>query len=618
MSARVNALDVTRFGFESRFKRERRPVLQVSSVPYEAASLVDVLLYHATQTPKRTAFTFIDFAGESSRDHAITTEEFLRRARQVAGLLQTQGKPGDRVMLAYPSGIEYLCAFFGCLFAGMIAVPAYPPSHPRLRTRISAIAHDCGALLGLTSKAAREQFGDESLLSPPLACLRWLRTDCELNGFEHACTMPPTGRDSIAFLQYTSGSTGTPKGVMVTHGNVLSNLRALALHMQFRPEDRHLTWLPPYHDMGMIGALLGSYVAGIPIDFMMPTAFLRKPERWLREISKRRITISGAPSFAYELCVTKVRDDTIAELDLSSWSLAVLGAEPIRTSTLRRFSERFSACGFDSNAFTSCYGLAEATLFVTGRTRGGGARTLEIDRNVYAAEHRVEFAQAGVSTNSVVSCGIAATDHAVFVVDPESLAPRPERQIGEIVVSGPSVTAGYWHRRMETEQRFGVRIDGHYSPFLRTGDLGFLHKGELYVSGRVKDLIVIRGVNLYPHDIESIVDHCHEAIRPGCGIAFSIEAEGGEQLVFAQEIRKSDGEQSESICSSIQKSIVENVDVQPYAIVLIESGSIPKTTSGKLSRKPCKERFVSGELQVLTCWRNPLYRNGDRSRVLTG
>jgi acyl-CoA synthetase (AMP-forming)/AMP-acid ligase II len=581
--------------------------LRVDPRAYELPSVADLLVHHAERSPDKVCFNFIDYAGEEPVDMPLTHARLFDRARQIAALLQTRCQQGDRVLLLFPAGLDYLCAFFGCLYAGMIAVPAYPPNNPRLAARLAAVARDSGASLALTTTAELHEFGPRSAMAAPLSELHWLATDTELAGWEHMATRPVLGRSNLAFLQYTSGSTGIPKGVMVTHGNLLANLHAIALHMQFCETDRHLSWLPPYHDMGMIGAMLGSFAAGVRLDFMMPMAFLRKPERWLREISRRRITLSGAPNFAYELCLSKVPDRVLDSLDLSSWQLAYSGAEPVREATLRRFAERFAPTGFDAKAFYPCYGMAETTLFVTGTVRGQGAAALHVDHDAYALRRQAQAPGAGSRTQALMGCGEVAQAHQLVIAHPETLNLCAPGEVGEILVSGPSVTAGYWERPEETRATFGVKLLGSELTFLRTGDLGFLMKGQLHVSGRVKDTIVVRGINLHPHDIEASVDLCHEAIRQGCGIAFSVESEGAEKLVFVQEIGKRDLDRAPEIFSSIQKSIVDNHEVQPWAIALIESGKIPKTTSGKLSRRPCKEQFLTQTLQVVTSWTNPLH-----------
>ncbi|SEB02592.1 fatty acyl-AMP ligase [Paraburkholderia sartisoli] len=590
--------------------------LLVPAAPYGSSNLVEIARGHAHANPAGRPFTYIDYSGSQPEDQSITYLRFDQRARQIAALLQTSCKPGDRVLLLYPAGLDYLCALFGCLYAGMTGVPAYPPLNPRLRDRLAAVAHDCGASAALTTAATLTQLDDEA---GPLARLRWFATDIDLavGGREDEWRDPHTGRDQLAILQYTSGSTGAPKGVKVTHGNLLHNVYLIALHLQFRPGDHHLTWLPPYHDMGLIGAMMGSFCAGVPVSFMAPAAFLRRPERWLSELSKRRCTLSGAPNFAYELCVDKVPDETLETLDLSSWELAYSGAEPVRADTLNRFAERFGPYGFRRSAFYPCYGMAETTLFVTGKRRDEPPRTLSIDSVAYANDARA-IAQVGTPLDTpareLVSCGRPATGLDVRIVDPDTALECADGCIGEIWVAGPSVTAGYWERPSLTAEVFGARMRNRADAYLKTGDLGFMHEGELYVSGRLKDLIIIRGVNHYPHDIERTVDRCHEAMRPGCGIAFGITAGNEDHLVLAQEINRRDALRADEIAACMRDAIYRHHGIQPYAIVLIANGSIPKTTSGKLSRRPCREQFLEGRLQVVAQWINPRFAHTATAR----
>jgi acyl-CoA synthetase (AMP-forming)/AMP-acid ligase II len=589
--------------------------LLVPTDPYRSASLVEVARHYADTAPNARPFTFIDYAGAQPEDFAMTYQQLDQRARRIAALLQTSGKPGDRVLLLYPAGLDYLCALFGCLYAGMVGVPAYPPLNPRLRDRLAAVAEDCGASAALTTVAVLELIGDRA--GPP-GRLRWLATDTALTHLEDAWRDPGVTRDRIAILQYTSGSTGTPKGVIVTHGNLLHNVYLIALHLQFRPDDHHLTWLPPYHDMGLIGALLGSFCAGVPVSFMAPTSFLRRPERWLGELSRRRCTVSGAPNFAYELCIEKISEEALGALDLSDWQLAYSGAEPVRADTLNRFAERFGVCGFRRAAFYPCYGMAETTLFVTGKRREAPPRTLAIDSNLYANEDRAVVRAGALKDPSVrqfVSCGEVASELDLRIVDPQAAIALGEGQVGEIWVAGPSVTRGYWRRESVTATVFGARLAGHEFAYLRTGDLGFMHDGELYVSGRLKDLIIIRGVNHYPQDIEKTVDLCHDAVRPGCGIAFCITEGNEDQLVFVQEVGRRDEARADEIITRMRDGIYSQHGIQPYAIVLIANGTIPKTTSGKLSSQPCRTQFLEGRLQVISQWKNPRFTRIDQNQA---
>ncbi|WGS49840.1 fatty acyl-AMP ligase [Paraburkholderia sp. D15] len=590
--------------------------LLVPEWPYQCESLVAVAQHHAVLMPQRRPFTFIDYSGPRPQDFSITYERLDRRARQIAARLQAQGDAGDRVLLLYPAGLDYLCALFGCLYAGMIAVPSYPPLNPRLRSRLAAVVEDCDAGTALTTRATLEQLGDQHHLLAPLRRLRWLATDTPLDTPETAWTPPTPQRERLAILQYTSGSTGTPKGVMLTHGNLLHNVYAMALHMQCKPGDRHFTWLPPYHDMGLIGTILGSFCAGVPLSFMAAAAFLRRPERWLTEISARRCTLSGAPNFAYELCIDKIADGRLQTLDLSCWALAYSGAEPIRADTLERFAARFGAAGFRRQAFYPCYGMAETTLFVAGKRHETSPLVLTIDTTSYgrgSCETVGEDVAAEAPQRQIVSCGVTVADLDVCVVDPKTSSALPDGRVGEIWVAGPSVAAGYWRRDAETAAAFGGRIAGRQHAYLRTGDLGFMHEGELFVSGRLKDLIILRGVNHYPQDIERTVDRCHDAIRAGCGTAFSVTVCNEEHLVFVQEIGPRDEARADEIFVAMRDAIYAEHGVLPYALVLIGNGAIPKTTSGKLARRPCRERFLTDGLPAVAQWIHPRFADASPS-----
>ncbi|HKT93620.1 MAG TPA: fatty acyl-AMP ligase [Paraburkholderia sp.] len=586
--------------------------LRVAAWPYACESLYEVARRRAEVDTIEPAFTFIDYTGAQPEERAISHRKLDLRARQIAALLQNRAGAGDRVLLLFSAGIDYLCALFGCFYAGMVAVPAYPPLNPRLRERLAAVSEDCTAKVALTTRGILDQLHDTAPLPLPLSKLNWIATDTRLDALEMAWRAPRVDRETLAILQYTSGSTGTPKGVMVTHGNLLGNTEAIALHLQFTPDDHHLTWLPPYHDMGLMGAILGSFCAGVPVSFMAPAAFLRRPERWLTEISKRRCTVSGAPNFAYELCINKVRPEVLDTLDLSTWSLAYSGAEPVQADTLARFTARFGRCGFQHQAFYPCYGMAETTLFVTGKRREAPPRVLRVDstRFVSGQCHPLEGAgDSGSPVREIVSCGIVATGHNVAVVDPSSGQQLADGNVGEIWVSGPSVANGYWQRPDATSEVFHARLPGNPNDYLRTGDLGFMLDSELYVSGRLKDVIIVRGVNHYPHDIESTVDRCDPAIRRGCGIAFSVPAGSEEGLVFVQEITRSDLVRADYFFERIRHAIYEQHGLQAASIALIESGSIPKTTSGKLARRPCRTSFIENSLALIARWENPLFTN---------
>jgi acyl-CoA synthetase (AMP-forming)/AMP-acid ligase II len=462
--------------------------------------------------------------------------------------------------------------------------------------------------------------------------LRWLNTDRPVDGLEDAWQEPAIGSDTLAFLQYTSGSTGTPKGVVLSHGNLLYNQRMLQQAFRHTERSTIVGWLPLYHDMGLIGTVLQPLYMGIPCVLMPPMAFLQRPFRWLQAISRFKATCSGGPNFAYDLCVRKVTPEQRATLDLSSWASAFNGAEPVRQETLERFAMAFEPCGFRRQAFHPCYGLAEATLIVSG----GQKTTLPTVHTVQKSaleQHRVATAMPGdEGAQTFVSCGHALLKQQIVIVDPTFLTRCQPGQVGEIWVAGPSVAQGYWNRSEETAQTFQSYLaDTGEGPFLRTGDLGFLHQGELVVTGRMKDVIIIRGSNHYPQDIELTVEQSHRSLRPGCGAAFSVDIAGEERLVVVQEVerryqsprrrhperRRADIEpgfdplcpkafDADSIVGNIRQAVAEKHGVQVYAVMLLRAGSMPKTSSGKLQRYACRSDFLTQTLEVVGKWQATL------------
>nr|AWI62626.1 nonribosomal peptide synthetase [Cystobacter sp.] len=560
-----------------------------------AMSLVELVRWRALHQPEQHAYTFL-VDGEAA-EAKLTYGELDLRSRVIAARLQQLGLEGERVLLLYPPGLEYVTAFFGCLYAGVVAVPAYPPMDGRALPRIRAIAQDAEARAVLTTA---------ELLAP---LQEWLSAETELSLHALATDIwearlaedwAPVGlsSDSLAFLQYTSGSTGRPRGVELTHGNLLHNLGLI--HDRFRPTERSrgVIWLPPYHDMGLIGGILQPLYACIPVTLMSPLAFLQRPLRWLEVISREGADISGGPDFAYDLCVRRLRQTPDIQLDLSRWRLAFNGAEPVRLETLERFAKAFGRFGFREDAFYPCYGLAESTLLVTGRPGGSPARK-SFDAAALAANRAVPV-EGTEKGRVLVGCGQAAGEQRLLIVGPTTGRRCAPGEVGEVWVSGPSVARGYWNRPEETERSFNARLaDGDPTPFLRTGDLGFLDGTELYVTGRLKDLIIIRGRNLYPQDIERTVERCHPALRPGCGAAFSVDASGQERLVVVQELAADmlgEGETPEGLVARLREDVTAQHGVGVWSIVLVQRGTIPKTSSGKIQRHACREGFLRGEL----------------------
>jgi amino acid adenylation domain-containing protein len=563
-------------------------------------NLVELLRLRARQHPARLAYTFLrDGEAEESR---LTYGELERRARAVAARLAAYGLKGERVLLLYPAGLEYITAFWGCLYAGAVAVPAYPPRLGRGLERVHAVAADAQAAAALTTSSVLARVKPLLGEVPELAPLRWVAAeeieDAEADGWEE----PRVSGADLAFLQYTSGSTAAPKGVTVTHDNLLRNEAMIARAFGQSEESVIVGWLPLYHDMGLIGNVLQPLYVGARCVLMSPVSFLQSPARWLRAISRYRATTSGGPNFAYDLCAKKVGAEEIASLDLSSWAVAFNGAEAVRAETLERFAEAFGPCGFRREAFYPCYGLAESTLLVTGGSACAGPFVTEVRRDELERGRAVESVD-DEDGRALVGCGRAMEGHEVAVVNPESNAPCAEGVVGEIWVAGPSVAAGYWGRPRETEETFGARLAGGKGPYLRTGDLGFVRGGELFVTGRLKDLIIVRGRNLYPHDIERTVEQSHAALRPGCGVAFSFEGDAGESLAVVQEVERRADANLEEVIERVRRAIIEEYEVQPAAVLLVKPGQTPKTSSGKLRRGAAREMFLASRFEPLAEWR---------------
>src|SRR5215210_3204321 len=553
-------------------------------------SLIQVLRGRAVEHPERPAYTFL---AEGEEEGArLTYGELDARARALAARLQRLGLAGERALLLYPPGLDFVAAFLGCLYAGTVAVPAYPPRSARMLPRLRSIAGDSRPAVALTTSDLLRQVEGLAGRLPELAGVRWLAADGPGDadaGLAAEWREPEGGGETLAFLQYTSGSTALPKGVMVGHGNLVHNEEMIQAAFGQSERSVIVGWLPLYHDMGLIGNVLQPLYAGASCVLMSPVAFLQRPSRWLRAISRYRATTSGGPSFAYELCVRRIPVAERRGLDLSSWEVAFNGAEPVRAETLERFAEAFGPAGFRREAFYPCYGLAEATLFVSGGTAGappavGSFRAVDL-----------ELGQATMDPagRRLVGCGGPWLEQEIAVVDPRTGRRCPGERVGEVWVAGPSVAQGYWQRPEETERTFRARIEGEGGrPFLRTGDLGFLRDGELFVTGRLKDLIILRGRNHYPQDLELTAEESHPALRQGSGAAFSVEAAGEERLVVVQELeRRQEGEAAEA-AEAVRRAVAETHEVQVHEVVLVRAGTIPKTSSGKIQRHACRAGYL--------------------------
>ncbi|WP_434300845.1 amino acid adenylation domain-containing protein [Corallococcus exiguus] len=572
-------------------------------------TLVELLLGRAETKPDERLYTFLE---EDGPDAELTYRGLDARARRIAVALQESTPAGERAVLLYPPGLEYVAGFFGCLYAGVVAVPAYPPDPMRLeRTlpRLRAIIQDAQATVVLTTSFVLSMKEALFEFAPDLAALRWVATDELPEGGEAGWRGTQADPESLAFLQYTSGSTGTPRGVMLSHGNLLHNLRLISGAFQVRADSAGVIWLPPYHDMGLIGGILQPLYAGFACTLMSPMTFLKNPFRWLEALSRTRGTISGGPNFAFDLCVRKVSEEQRRQLDLSRWEVAFCGAEPIRAEALDRFAEAFGPSGFRREAFYTCYGLAEGTLIASGATKGHVPVLRTLDRKALELG-RAESPSASTEARTLVGCGKSLEDQELRVVHPELREPCPPGVVGEVWVSGQSVARGYWRRPEESEASFQGRLADGRGPFLRTGDLGFLDAdGELFVTGRMKDLIILRGRNHYPQDLELTAESSHPALRPGCGAAFAVEVGGQERLVLVQEVDlrryanlRQQFEAGEVALGAIRQRLAEGHEVRPHAVVLIEPGSLSKTSSGKVQRRATRAAYLEGSLRVVLAW----------------
>ncbi|MBV9788389.1 MAG: AMP-binding protein, partial [Chloroflexi bacterium] len=563
--------------------------------------LAKLLQWRAEQYPNQLAYIFLESDGTEQR---LTYGELDRRARVIAAAVYASGGAGQRVLIVCPPGLDYLAAFFGCLYADAIAVPAYSPTTSRAsRTlpRLQAIVADAQAALALTTSAAREVVTGIYGQAPELARLSWIIVD-ELNADGDVAPLPAPSQ-SLAFLMYTSGSTSTPKGVMVSHANALHNAAAFP-GFRSRPCQSIVSWLPLFHDLGLFLGVIHPLYQGVPAVLMSPADFVRQPLRWLEAMSRFRGTTTGGPNFAYELCVRKTTEEQRARLDLSSWNLALNGAEPIRPETLQRFAETFAAAGFRPEAFYPSYGLADATATVTGTSDFSAPYVLSLKRQELA-QRRVSLAEPNDPLAlTLVGCGGGLDGQVIRIVDPNSGHPCAADAVGEIWVSSPSIGQGYWNRPAETERVFGARLaaDGDRT-FLRTGDLGFLHGGELFIAGRLRDLIIIRGQNYYPEDIELTVERSHPLLRAGCGAAFALDVDGEERLALVHEIEDPSADPA-PIIAAIRRVVIEHYDVLAHRLVLIAPGTIPKTSSGKIQRSACRTQLLDGTLKPIADWQH--------------
>ena len=565
------------------------------------SNLVELVRHRAAYQPDDTAFTYL-VDGEEHQIH-LTNFQLDREARAIGAWLQSLGLVGGRALLLYPPGLEFISAFLGCLYAGVVAVPVYPPRRNRSLERIQAIADDAQTSVALTTDVVLRRVEPLIDTTPHLKALKWLATCHVPKNMDQKWEMPDIHADTLAFLQYTSGSTGTPKGVILNHANLIHNSALIAHAFEHTRSSLGVFWLPSYHDMGLIGGILQPLYIGRTNILMSPMAFLQKPFRWLSAISRFGGTTSGGPNFAYDLCVRKITQEQRERLDLSSWKVAFNGAEPVRQETLDRFAQMFEPCGFRPESFYPCFGLAEATLIVSGGYVDEKPVVGYYDSAALAENRAVRVDRDCERATGVVGCGRTLPDQEIVIADPETLKSCNDGEIGEIWVRGPSVAQGYWREPLSTAETFQATLrDTGEGSILRTGDLGFVDGGELFVTGRIKDLIIHHGVNVYPQDIEHTVQESHARARPNAGGVFVAEVDGRERLVAVQELAQRKRGDFGEVLDAIRRGVSREHEMALDAIVLVKVGSVPKTSSGKIQRHACREGYLNGTLAVVAQW----------------
>jgi len=565
----------------------------------EFSSFVDVLRRCAAEQPDDPAYIFLPDRG--GQRLSLTFAELYARAEAVAMRLAEQAKIGDRAVLLFGPGLDFIVAFFACLLAGVIAVPMMVPRRVSSSDASAAVLADCVPrfamtrrdLLTITRPDLTERFQTNRL--------DWVFVDtCAVGSVERQNPLPLAGRDDIAFLQYTSGSTSTPKGVVVKHGNLIENSEMIRITFGNTRRSTHVSWVPLYHDMGLILNALQSLYVGALCVLMTPVGFMQRPLSWLRAIHDYRAEVAGGPNFSFDLCVRRHRSEELQGIDLSCWKVAVNGAEHVRANTIERFASTFAPYGFDAKTILPAYGMAEATLLISANRRGTGANTRKVDRDALQRNQIVASAPEQ-DPLVLVGCGRQLSGERLAIVDPETRTPLGPALVGEVWVAGPHIAAGYWRNAEATSSVFRARmVSGGGQCWLRTGDLGFLDEdGELYIAGRIKDLIIIRGINHYPQDIEETVQNCHAALRRHCGAVFSVpDQEDEEQLVVVQEVERSfrRGIATDEIAATIREAIAREHELATREVVLIRTGSLPKTTSGKVQRQLTRQMFLTGAL----------------------
>ncbi|MDP1948166.1 MAG: amino acid adenylation domain-containing protein [Nitrospirota bacterium] len=569
------------------------------SIP--VSTLGELFAYRCRQCPGQLAYAWV--CDNLELENQLTYGEFERKVRGLAGYLALKARPGTRVLLLFPSGFDVVCAFWACICAGLVPVPASAPDLARRKhslPRLRAIIEDAQVSLVLTSSSIKT-ISSDLLFGTNGSQLEWVATDQPYDCADaDTVELPRPNESSMAYVQYTSGSTATPRGVMISHLNILAQCEALHQVACVDSNSRSLCWLPYFHDYGLVHGLIAPFYSGIPAYLMSPLTFLRRPLRWLEAIDRFGITHSGAPNFAYESCIKALRQQKGWTSHLQRWVVASCGAEPIHAETINEFTEAFHVHGFAREAFFPAYGLAESTLVVSTKRWGEAPLILHV-ADVALAGHRVcQVSSDAEGARRLVGCGPPLAGTTVRIVDPVTLAGCAADQVGEIWVAGPCTSEGYWNREADQDVSFRALLSGNTQrTFMRTGDLGFLHGGELFVTGRLKDLIILHGRNLYPHDIERTVERSYPGLRINGGAAFSIQEGREELLVVLQELERTATVDVEAMAIAIRQAVMEAHEAAVSSVVLVRSGGLPKTSSGKIQRRASKDAFLSETLPIL-------------------
>ncbi|HBE21592.1 MAG TPA: AMP-dependent synthetase [Cyanobacteria bacterium UBA11149] len=569
------------------------------------STLIELLHWRASAQPDQTAYTFL--IDGKTEGPSLTYSELDILARAIAAKLQQHHARGERGLLLYPQGLDVIGAFCGCLYSGVIAIPVPPPESGRLKRtlpRLRAIVQDAKASFVLTTgqilsliETVREDF-------PEFEEMEWFDTEQVDLELAEKWQDPQVDGEELAYLQYTSGSTSTPKGVMLSHKNLVWHEKYLNQACGYGADSVTITWMPYFHDYGLVEGLIQPLYNGTPCYVMSPFSFIKQPMRWLEAIAKYKGTHSQAPNFAYDLCVRRAKPKQLETLDLSSWQAAGNAAEPINPKVMEKFVETFAPCGFSWHTFAPAYGLAEYTLLVSAKPLGAQPVLCTLDATALERNQIVVAKADAELVRTMPGCGKLVCNTQIAIADPDKKTKCAPNEVGEIWVKDPSVAKGYWERTEETTETFQAYLsDTGEGPFLRTGDLGFVKDGELFITGRIKDLIIIRGTNHYPQDIEWTVQQVHPALRPDYGATFSIEVGGEEKLVILQEVeRRTQDVDFDTVIADIRQAVAEDHELTAYAVVLVKPGNILKTSSGKIQRRAGKASFLAGELEVVADW----------------